>query len=503
MSVIGNRLKLAFELIPVTPSWARRYRPERAAWAGTAIWAGGKNLCSHVVPGSSEIRDFLFVPLGPIVDWLVQAFAAIEFQGRAPVFRTTRDLHGSVERWGDTRPPPALQEDDWLDAREEWWSRHFLRAGADGARVPNLAFVRDDEELVVTWAPPRFFGYGAPTMLSPEGEFALPWLEGQSVLEEFASSVAAWLRQSDAADVYPWAREQHPLRSAAPSLPQAIELFTGRRLDDLQELFGIEGFEGLLKTLHLQQSSGDPAASPQCQILRDLSPGLSSDVGGLLIDLGDAATRERPRALETWRDARQIALDAARPARSPEEAGQLAAPEIRRALGLDGEPIDDLPAALTRLGLSYGHTHVEGGYDQMMVALRDGGSPTARTLQTPRTLTKWGQRFEACRALGHILLDPIRAGAIGAASGPFAEATRRRRSGAFAAELLLPETAVAEASAHQLDGAAEDHVFEGLLERYGIGARAAAFQVWNRGWLSSPDIRDELIDRFGSTDLAQ
>lgn len=498
MSVIGNTRKLAFELVPVTPSWESRYAPERVAWAGTAIWAGGQNLCRHLVPGSDEIRDFFFIPLAPIVDWLVRAFPAIEFEARAPFFATTRDLHESVKRWGGIPPPRGLEEDDWLDAREQWWSRHFLRAGAEGARVPNLAFVRDDEELVVTWNPPRFFSDDAPIMLSPEGEFSLPWHEGRSVLEELASDIAQWLRESDAADTYTWARELHPLRSAAPRLPHAIELFTGRGLDALEKLFSVGGFEDLLTVLNLEESSSDPAASSQCQILRDLSPAVTNDLAGLLIDLGHVAASEQPEALERWRRARKIALDAARPAGSPWEAGQLAAPEIRRALGLGSEPIVDLNAVLGQLGLSYDHTRVQSQHDRMVVALQDGGSPVAKTLETPRTETSWGQRFEACRALGHILLDPMRADAIGAASGPFAEATRVRRSGAFAAELLLPETAIAEASDHRLDGVVENHIFQGLLESYGIGARTAAYQLWNRGWLSSPVVRDELVDQFGS-----
>src|SRR2546429_959906 len=155
MAVIGRTSTLAIELVPVTPSWELRYEPERAAWAGTAIWAGGENLCRHVLPGSSEVSDYFFIPLAPLVDWLCQAFAAIAFEERAPVFATTRNLHESVERWGNAPPPSELDEDEWLDAREQWWERHFLRAGADGARVPNLAFVRDDEQLVLTWAPPR------------------------------------------------------------------------------------------------------------------------------------------------------------------------------------------------------------------------------------------------------------------------------------------------------------------------------------------------------------
>jgi hypothetical protein len=49
-----------------------------------------------------------------------------------------------------------------------------------------------------------------------------------------------------------------------------------------------------------------------------------------------------------------------------------------------------------------------------------------------------------------------------------------------------------------VDGAADEHVFPQLLEQYGVGARTAAYQLWNRGWLSNPEIRDELIEEYGS-----
>jgi hypothetical protein len=219
----------------------------------------------------------------------------------------------------------------------------------------------------------------------------------------------------------------------------------------------------------------------------------------VLSEIGRTATHPDRDALATWRKAREIAIDASRPAESPEHAGYLAAPEIREALGLNGQPIGDIGATLAQLGLSYEHREVFGGRDQMMVAARLDGAPVARTLRTLRTERHWGQRFEACRALGHILLDPIRAGAMGAASGPFAASTRRRRSGAFAAELLLPESATARASGQAVDGAAASSVFEDILATYGIGARTAAYQLWNRGWLSSPEVRDELIDQYGAT----
>jgi hypothetical protein len=502
MVVIGNKLKFAFELIPVTPSWEIRYAPEMAAWAGTGIWVNGKNLCSHVLPGSSEIQEYFYIPLGPLVDWLVRVFPALEFQERASLFPTTRYLHQSVDRWFDTRPPGGLTEDDWLDARETWWSMHFLRAGADGAHLPELALVRDDERLVLDWAPPHFFGDDAPSMRWAEGHFSVPWEEGRAVLEELAARVAAWFRQSSVADTHAWTEHESPLRHSEPDIEQALELFTGHSLDRLGALFNAPGLNRLLQGLHLDPSARDPAASPHCQVLRDLSPDLTQDVGGVLLELGSAATQERPDLLSRWREARQVALDAARAAQSPEAAGQMAASEIRHALSLNGAPIEDVPDMLKRLGLSYHHANTLSRHDRMMVAVRTDGMPIANTLQTASTEKLWGRRFEACRALGHVLLDPIRAGTLGAASGPFAEATRRQRSGAFAAEFLLPETALAKASSHVRDGATEGHVFEHLLENYGVGARTAAHQLWNRGWLSSPDVRDELIEQFGSLTIS-
>jgi len=72
-------------------------------------------------------------------------------------------------------------------------------------------------------------------------------------------------------------------------------------------------------------------------------------------------------------------------------------------------------------------------------------------------------------------------------------ASRRRRSGAFAAEFLLPTSALQEASKGVLDGITEGTSFADLLDRFGVGANAAAFQLWNQGFLSSTETRDDLI----------
>lgn len=114
-------------------------------------------------------------------------------------------------------------------------------------------------------------------------------------------------------------------------------------------------------------------------------------------------------------------------------------------------------------------------------------------LANGRTATPWGRRFELARALGHLLLDQVRGEAIGAASGPQAVGSRRRRAGAFAAEILIPTAALEEASDGVLDGIIEGQRFGQLLERFGVGANTAAFHLWNQGFLSSTEVRDDLI----------
>jgi len=499
MTLIGNRRGLAFELAPVTPSWERRYGPEAAAWAGLSIWAGNENLCRHVVPGSSEIQDRLFVPLGPIADWLVAVFPALRFEERAAVFPTSRRLPEDLARWGGTPSPSGIDEDAWLDEREGWWSRHFMRAGADGAQIPNLSLVREDEELALAWTAPRFAASDAPMLLSPSGDFALPWREGCAVLNEFVARVAEWLREAGAADAFWWGSEPRPLEASDTSLSSRLELFTGRPLGELEALFGVQGLEQVLARVHLPSTAGDPAESTQCQILRDLSPRVTSDVGPLLAELGARTSHREAEAIGRWRRSREVAHDAARAFASPVERGQAAALALRQALGLEADPVPaGIGALLGSLGLRYDHSEADGGRDRMIVGLGEGGSPSAVTLKTLRTEKQWAQRFEAARALGHVALDPIRAETIGAASGPYARASRGQRSGAFSAEFLLPERAIARASSDQLDGAADAGVFGRLLEEYGVGAQTGAWQLWNRGWLSSPVIRDELMVQFAA-----
>lgn len=487
-SLVGNKSQFAFELYPVKPSWDLRYGPEQTGWAGLAVWADGKNLCAHFDSQELEIQEWLYVPLGPIADWLMRSLPAIAYQERAPQFATDRALHRSVRRWAEARPPAEVDEDEWIDGRELWWSRHFLQSGADGALLPNFALVRDDEQLVLDWAMPFWVDDVSRLALNPRGTHAVPWRDGLAVIEEFVAEVRTWFR-AHAPHVYDWTHAVRP-----GSLEQRVELLAGRPVGDVVKILGLE--HGL-EDLGLEPDS-DPATSAELQVLRDLSPEVTEEVGLVMQDLSRRSRIPDDQARLLRNKCRDLASDAARSASSPEERGQYAAIHLRRSLGLDSEPIDEMDRVLDRFGVVCDHSDVPSHRDRLLVMLGDRGSAVAASLRTQRTDAPWGQRFEAARAAGHVLLDPDREGRIGAAGGPFAQRTRRRRSGAFAAELLLPETALAKVSENVLDGATKESRFESMMSEYGVGARTAAYQLWNRGWLSGTDVRDELIDRFAA-----
>ena len=154
---------------------------------------------------------------------------------------------------------------------------------------------------------------------------------------------------------------------------------------------------------------------------------------------------------------------------------------------------------MQELGVEVVRSGVVCSQERMLAGSRRGAGAVAVINRTPRTTTPWGERFELARALGHLLVDSYRADALGAASTPFAQPWARRCSGAFAAELLLPSEHLFERFG-ALDSAADRDVFPSLLNEYGVGARTAAFQLWNRGLLSSPRIRDGLIDDFSNVE---
>lgn len=491
--LIGNKERFGFEIRPVVPYWESRCAPERGAWAALSIWIDGQNLCRHLLPGADQVHDDLFVPLGPIADWLVRSHGALVSEERAPLFPTTRHLHETLCNWGERPPIRGVDQEGWLDAREDWWTRHFLAAGADGAQLPNVALLRDDEELVIDWAPPKFAGIPAPQFLIPHGNGSVSWIQGRAVLDGFVRAVGGALSAAGLGGLYDWSDSSEPLPESPPDFAVALQMFTGRSWDELRALAGTRTEAQVIQWLGLSGAS-DPGASPASQALRDLPPRLPVEFRSILAEL-ETATRAVSN-LDWLKEARRVARDAMEGATSPEEMGQRAARATRALLALDSHPIADDRTLLYDCGVRLIDSPVERLAERMVSGARYDGGAAAILLSTPRTRTRWGHRFEAARALGHLLADALRGEAVGAGGSSYTTEKRRRRSGAFAAEMLLPATALEAETGRVLDAAAEPDEFEAIMRKYGVGARTAAHQLFNCGLLSTPSIRDELIETY-------
>ena len=421
----------------------------------------------------------------------MRSWTFIEFEERPGGFPPRNSLRGTLRDRGDTAPAAGFTEDQWFDARELWWTRHFLSAGADGARLPNVSLVRSSDRLVIEWGPAEFPGDHAPRFISEHGQEVLEWFGGEEVLAEFVTFVAEWLRGEDLATLYPWVHLSDPLRERESRFDEKLHAYTGIDPVVLYEWTNTNTEAGLRERLGLPAGGDDPGGSVITQVLRDLPPDASEPLLSQVWRLDRETCRETNFADEL----RTMARDAAGSVGRAVSSGSLAARAVRDHLGLDGEPLDDVEEHLKEFGAGVIDSGVECLRERMLVGARQGLGAAVVINRTPRTGTPWGRRFESARGLGHLLLDSYREDALGAASSTFAQPWARRRSGAFAAELLLPREALLE-DAGDLDSAAQPETFKGILERYGVGARAAAFQLWNHGLLSSSQVRDELIDCF-------
>lgn len=461
--IFGDRQELAIEVERLDSPWNAVDPQDEAVWGALAIWVAGQNLSEHRRQGTDRVRDDLHVPLLPLARWAIRARAALLYEERSPLGAGTSP-HEELDRWSDGPPPTGFSEEAWLDRRDAWWSEHFTGAAAADVIAPSIGIVRNDDRALVSWRVPRL---PRPDRASvrPVGTDVVAWSVVARALDEFVAAVADW-----APPTFPLAADEDPAA-------RALEYYTGLLKHEIPRF----GF--------LPEAASDPAIDPLAQVVRDLSHRTATGPAHESI-VGTVRGAAQP-AGRAWWTLRQQLVPA--PGRSFESDGYDGAQVVRSLVGLNGQPIDVVEDLLRSLDVEVCAESPAADSDRMLVAGTASGRAITMILANARTATPWGRRFELARALGHLLLDQARGEAIGAASGPQAVASRRRRAGAFAAEILLPTSALEEASGGVLDGILEGYRFGELLHRFGVGASMAAFHLWNQHLLSSTEVRDDLI----------
>jgi Zn-dependent peptidase ImmA (M78 family) len=460
--IFGDRQELAIEIERLDKPANALDPQDETVWGALAIWVAGQNLSEHRRHGTDRIRDDLHVPLLPLARWAISSRGALRYEERSPLGAGTSP-HEELDRWSDGPPPNGFSEDAWMDRRDAWWSEHFTGAATADVIAPSIGIVRNDDRALVSWRTPRL-PRPDRTFVRPLGADVVAWPVVARALDEFVAAVANW-----APPTYPLAADEDPAA-------RALEYYTGLTEHEIPRF----GF--------FPEAACDPAIDPLAQVVRDLSHRTST--GPAHESIVESVRSAAQPADHAWWNLRQQLVPA--PGRSFETDGYDGARAARSLLGLDGQPID-VEDLLESVDVEICAESPAAYSDRMLVAGAASGRAITMILANARTAKPWARRFELARALGHLLLDQVRGEAIGAASGPQAVASRGRRAGAFAAEILLPTSALEEASAGVLDGILEGDRFVQLLDRFGVGANTAAFHLWNQHMLSSAEVRDDLI----------
>jgi hypothetical protein len=482
--IFGDRTQLAFEVNPVEPSWERRSPVDRGPWALLSVWVKHRNLTRAVDEASDIVTNGVAVPLATLARWMVQNARGIVFEEVPAVAKKYGvEPHEVLDRWNDADAPPGIPQDDWEDARYDWYCRHFWMAGSDGAMLPDVGLTRADGDLFMSWRHSRFPGPKRLMFLEHPGVERVEWAKAWEAMRDYVGWVASEVKRLGV-DEFRWAFESSPLDDAAHCTPaQFIELVAPEANE-------------LLDYLRINPEE-DPEGRPSLLALRDLDviPDTFNSVAESTIWIDEQTnTAERGERLWDLRSRAKTALGAPK----PENAGYDAARWLRSERNLDGQPIatDGLRSILSDLAVTE-EISATSVVNSAVIGARQGHGGAVVLIRHARTRAPWAERMELARAIGHLLLDPLSArGAAGAASSLVASGPRRCRSGAFAAELLLPSQHLL-ALANAGESPASPPTFEGLMARFEVGARTAAYHLWNHNLLMSEEERDWLIEEFG------
>ena len=427
--------KLSFEIDWVEPEGING--PELSAtWASLQIHAGDSVVTRVHDERAKTVRDFVYVPLFPLAEWLAANWWFLTHEFENP-----------------------MKEDDPAFRR-----RHSLRANREGYAFPDLEVVSSGARTRLVWK--RNLAPWTRIEFLAEGEI---WVDSSEFRENCAGLVDRVIRRLMSLGVEgtfleeEWAaiqaadKEESEFCETAAGLgwdPYSLDDEARDRVIQLSEVLSgavLEEAVAALDPRTLGQGSSDISAA----IGDAKSNGISLD--RLLSIRGQNIQEEDFARLNPW------------------EAGYQAARRLRRELDLDGEPLSTIPEMARALGEDpvslekvrqpvdfTGAALVDG-----VVARNDSGDPGFAF----RRLHENGWRFHFCRALAEMVASPTTDSLL-----TKAHTERQQRNRAFAAEFLAPSSGLKNrVSFPVVDG--ED--IDALAVEFGVYSRVIEHQLVN------------------------
>lgn len=453
----GDRDRLAVEVTFLADDEPDTRGEDAVAWGELSVWVSGRNLCAHTIFG--EQRPGVRWDLLGVFEWLADSFDELLHETRLPVTTTGIDAAQTMER---VRRHLGVDDLNELEQWQSWWSRHNLRAGADGGLLPNLYVRRRGGRVEVSWD-------STPQGFAPEG-FSFEHSTGHDLLDPFATGDTLF-RGLDQASA---ALSEHPdAGDRVAALRRRVGALRDERRTE-RRLALAAGFpasdEGLVEEWRELQRLGHGSAAARRAAFEaphdDLVVGGSCAaqlMWGTLSPSLDAADRRRivSMLLQVYDPGSETAELAslvrheplAANLREAWEQGYELAKQLHDELALDSDEAVDVEAILVRLGV-----------DVRTIELSDAGirgltvaSPEHRPTVTVNRRYRHGRgtdvrRFTLAHEFCHLLADRDQGRDVALASSEdWAPIDIERRANAFAAMFLMPRPAVQRAVAQSSD----------------------------------------------------
>lgn len=410
-----------------------------ATWASLEIRAGDSIITRVLDTRAKTVRDFVYVPLYPLAEWLATNWWFLSHELGNPMKEQSPHFH----------------------------RRHMVSAGREGYAYPNLQVLSSGKRTHLIWKRELLPWIGIEFL--NQGESCVDTIEFRDSCADFVDRVIRRLTALGVDSTYlqdEWAA----IQSADIDESRFCETAAGigwdpYAIDDVMRWW----------VCYLDEKLGD--------LLDEAVPALNPDRLDAWLDITRDTIPQAKRfnclPLERLRALRNEVCRGERLDGSPRTAGYRLALRLRRVLSLDNTPLPTMEHIADAIGedASLIGTVVKknpefGGWPELLDAVitrNDDGLPAFAF----RRLGENGRRFHFCRALAEVLVSP---GTDTLLTKAYTERQERNRS--FAAEFLAPSSGLREnVSRPVVDG---DDIDE-LAAAFGVSSRVIEHQMRNHG----------------------
>jgi hypothetical protein len=522
---IGDPTEFAIDLdwLDPGPSSDHLTPSDAATWAGFKLFISGTIVTANVDVAGRYSESVFGSPL-PLCDWALSHWNSLIGTEERPQRSRIDNPFIYVEELESYHTFISGSEAAIEDIRR-WWESHNLRGTSDGLALPDVFLWRQGPWMTAWWQTDKEpFAHSNLKFVPAAGSAQLSVKLVVDVFTTLFEVLEDRLNSQGVSDTEDWRAEAFRRANLEIESQASVfrSLFAESGLDaerfslvveipESEVLRALEGYAPTVGTWKQISDTFDIATTSGIPSLRTASTGS----GVLALFRSAAPTLTRDDILELKRIVsygRSIQVSSAEinhlqhelrelerfVSRVNEEAfrvGQRRARTVRELLEIGpSQPVgiemllqDLLDGPVVNCGLS------DVSIDGVTLWSDRIGPLVAVNTHSKMGSTAWGRRMALAHELCHVLFDSLQGRTLGIASGDWAPLTLEKIANAFAAEFLLPRSALA---AHDRDWEMDSN-FQWLMNHFEVGAHVAAYQLKNHGFIRE-DVAQVLIARFGT-----